>query len=137
MTGYVLCVILQLEDTQNTLAEFRSKYTALVQESRNRLGQLNHQMAKSNETIADLRKQVKELTAEKDHLASQVAAAPSAAPADVTSELESLKAQLASAVQEKGTSAKLLVDEMNKAAKAAADHEAALVSPVRCHSGIH
>ena len=116
----------QLEDTQKTLAEFRAKYTSLGQQSRNRLGQLNQQISNLNETVSDLRKQVKELTAEKERLASQATtAAPSA---DSNPEVETLKAQLSAAIQEKETSAKLLAEEMSKAAKAAADHEAALVS---------
>ncbi|KAL5512816.1 hypothetical protein ACEPAG_3082 [Sanghuangporus baumii] len=112
-----------LEDTQATLADFRTKYSSLGQESRNRLGQLNHQISKLNETVAELRKQVKDLSDEKERLASQAAAATSS---DSNAEVESLKTQLAAAVQEKETSAKLLADEMSKVAKATADHEAAL-----------
>ncbi|KAL5524681.1 MLP1_8 [Sanghuangporus sanghuang] len=112
-----------LEDTQATLADFRTKYSSLGQESRNRLGQLNHQISKLNETVAELRKQVKELSDEKERLASQAVAATSS---DSNADVESLKTQLAAAVQEKETSAKLLADETSKVAKAAADHEAAL-----------
>ncbi|KAL5482794.1 MLP1_9 [Sanghuangporus weigelae] len=112
-----------LEDTQATLADFRTKYSSLGQESRNRLGQLNHQISKLNETVAELRKQVKDLSDEKERLASQAAAATSS---DSNAEVESLKTQLAAAAQEKETSAKLLANEMSKVAKAAADHEAAL-----------
>ncbi|KAL5476490.1 MLP1_5 [Sanghuangporus weigelae] len=66
---------------------------------------------------------LKDLSDEKERLASQAAAATSS---DSNAEVESLKTQLAAAAQEKETSAKLLADEMSKAAKAAADHEAAL-----------
>ncbi|OCB84369.1 hypothetical protein A7U60_g8353 [Sanghuangporus baumii] len=66
---------------------------------------------------------LKDLSDEKERLASQAAAATSS---DSNAEVESLKTQLAPAVQEKETSAKLLADETSKVAKAAADHEAAL-----------
>ncbi|KAL5522156.1 MLP1_5 [Sanghuangporus sanghuang] len=102
---------------QTTLADFRTRYSSLGKESHNRLGQLNHQISKLNETVAELRKQVKDLSDEKERLASQAAAATSS---------DSLKTQLAAAVQEKETTAKLLADEMSRVTNAAADHEAAL-----------
>ena len=82
-----------------------------------------------NETVAELRKQVKDPTDERDRLATQTV---TAAPPDLGVEVESLKSRLAAVIQEKEMSAKLLTEEMNKAVKAAADHEAALVSRFDC-----
>ena len=82
-----------------------------------------------NETVAELRKQVKDPTDERDRLATQTV---TAAPPDLGVEVESLKSRLAAVIQEKEMSAKLLTEEMNKAVKAAADHEAALVSTFDC-----
>ncbi|KAL5512300.1 hypothetical protein ACEPAG_9384 [Sanghuangporus baumii] len=111
------------EDTLVTLADFRMKYSSLGQEPRDRLGQLNHHIFKLKETVAELRRQVKGLSDEKERLASQAAAA--ATPSDSNVEVESLRTQLAVVVQEKETSAKLLA-ELSKVAKSACDHEAAL-----------
>ena len=70
--------------------------------------------------MTDLRKKVKERLADQT-----TTAAPSA---DSNPEAETLKAQLSATIQEKETSAKHLAEETSKAAKATADHEAALVS---------
>ncbi|KAH8108683.1 hypothetical protein DFH11DRAFT_1067215 [Phellopilus nigrolimitatus] len=85
---------------------------------------MNGQLSKLNETVSELRKQVKDLTAEKDQLASQ----STAATTDSNVEVEALKSQLSSITQEKDSAAKLLAEELERSAKAIADHNAALVA---------
>ena len=69
-----------------------------------------------NETVAELWKQAKDPTDERDRLATQTA---TAAPQDLGAEVESLKSRLVAVVQEKEMSAKLLAEETNKATEAA------------------
>ena len=115
---------LQLEDTQSTLNEFRNKYQALTQDSRNRLGLFNTQISKLNETVSDLRKQLKEVIEEKEKLANQ--SAPSSV--DLSSvEIESLQTQLSAAKAEKEVTEKLLAEESAKLAKTVVEHQAVLV----------
>ena len=106
------------------LQNLRTKHQGLLTDSRKRLGELNGQKAKLNETIAELEKQLKEVTAERDRLTNQ--AGQTATTAN-SAEVEALKNQLSALTREKELAAKTLSEEVEKSAKLVVQHNQALV----------
>ena len=118
-----------MEQSAKALQDFRGKYQNLVNESKNRLGNLNKQIAQLRENTASLTKSLKEVTAERDQLKETQAAAavtPSVDPSS-TAELTKVKEELETLKAQKESAEKTLAEEMRKSAKTIADVNASLV----------
>lgn len=113
---------IQLEDTTTNLQQFKAKYEQLVQQSRQRLGHLNSQVAKGNETIQELRTQLTSITIERDKLAAQKNASVTS-----SSDTDTLKSQLESVSREKEAITRTLAEEKDRLAKTIAEKDALLV----------
>jgi phage shock protein A len=117
---------MQATESTTAMNELKQKYEGLMNQSRQRLGQMNAQMTRMKEMINQLQNQVKELTAEKERLAAQ-SNSEGAKSAEDTAALDQLKASVETLTREKTEIEKALAEQIEKSDKLIAENKAALV----------
>lgn len=88
------------------MSEYRTRYQNLGQESKTRLGGLNSQITKYRETLVDLQRQNKEISAERDGFKAELARVA----VDARPDQESSKAQIEALIKDKADLEKRLAE---------------------------